>query len=304
MSSQPTLNLQSTEQTKPRRFGLFGLSRTTRLAIYLPIFVLICFVSLRRVEHFMTHHPVRYSPGKEWTPPPNGEDVWINVANGERIHGWFLKSPQQPPLATILHCHGNGGNITNAGWYGVKLTEVGFDVLLIDYRGYGRSDGDVTDEWALNADGEAAYHYLLNERGVKPERLALYGMSLGTTVAIDVASRKPCGALVVESGLSSAQEMGEFALPFLPGFIRKLAKNRFESVRKIANVNCPVLVTHGTNDRTIPVAQGRKLFEAAKDPKQLLIIEGGGHNLAGEKGNAYSNQIAEFIRKSISDKNP
>lgn len=289
-------------ENKPKRFSFFRLPRAARLAIYLPLFALIFFVTLRRVEHFMTHHPDRYSPGVQWTPPPNGEDVWIQVANGQRIHGWFLKARQQPPLATILHCHGNGGNITNAGWYGVKLTEDGFDVLLIDYRGYGRSDGEVTDEWALNADGEAAYNYLLNERGVKPERLVLYGMSLGTTVVIDVASRKPVGALVVESGLSSAQEMGEFALPFLPSFIRKLAKNRFESFRKIANVNCPVLVTHGTNDRTIPVAQGRKLFASAKEPKQLLIIEGGSHNLAGPGGDAYRNRITAFIREALAGK--
>ncbi len=286
-------------EDKPKRFSFFRLPRAARLAIYLPILALICFVSLRQVEELMTHHPVGYLPGKEWTPPPNGEDVWIPIANGQRIHGWFLKARQQPPLATILHCHGNGGNITNAGWYGVKLTEDGFDVLLIDYRGYGRSDGEVTDEWALNADGEAAYNYLLNQRGVKPERLVLYGMSLGTTVVIDVASRKPVGALVVESGLSSAQEMGEFALPFLPSFIRKLAKNRFESVRKIANVNCPVLVTHGTDDRTIPVAQGRNLFAAAKEPKQQIIIEGGSHNLAGHGGDAYRNRITAFIRDAL-----
>lgn len=290
-------------QNEPKRFSFFRLPRTARLAIYLPILALICFVTLRRVEQFMTHHPDRYSPGAEWTPPPNGEDVWIPVTNGERIpqriHGWFLKARQQPSLATILHCHGNGGNITNAGWYGVKLTEDGFDVLLIDYRGYGRSDGEVTDEWALNADGEAAYNYLLSERGVKPDKLALYGMSLGTTVAIDLASRKSVGALVVESGLSSAEEMGEFALPFLPSFIRKLAKNRFESSRKIANVNCPVLVTHGTDDRTIPVAQGRKLFASAKEPKQQLIIEGGSHNLAGPGGDSYRNKITTFIRGAL-----
>ena len=299
MNHQTTLNAEKAGTRKP---GFFGWPRTARLAIYLPLFALICFVTLRRVEHFMTHHPDRYSPGANWTPPPNGEDVWINVADGQRIHGWFLKARQQPALATILHCHGNGGNITNAGWYGVKLTEDSFDVLLFDYRGYGRSDGEVTDEWALNADGEAAYNYLLNERGVKPERLALYGMSLGTTVAIDVASRKPVGVLVVESGLSSADEMGAHSLPFLPGFVRRLAKNRFESFRKITNVNCPVLVAHGTDDRTIPVAQGRKLFASAKEPKQQLIIEGGSHNLAGTGGDAYRANITSFIRNALANK--
>ena len=292
-------NSLDNDDLKPTRKGFLGLPRTVRMAIYLPVIAAVFFFGLRRIEQFLTHHPVRYSPGAEWTPPANGQDVWINVANGERIHGWFLKSKTQPAQATILHCHGNGGNITNTVWYADKLTEDGFDVLVFDYRGYGRSDGDVTDEWALDADGEAAYNYLLHERGVKPSQLVLYGMSLGTTVAIDMASRKPAGALVVESGLSSADEMGAYALPILPGFLRVLAKNRFESSRKIANVHCPVLVVHGTHDQTIPVAQGRKLFESAKEPKQLIIIEGGGHNLAGPGGDAYRHRITDFIRSVL-----
>ncbi|MFN0112972.1 MAG: alpha/beta hydrolase [Blastocatellia bacterium] len=287
---------------KPNKKGFFRLPRFVRLAIYLPLFAAIIFFTLRRVEHFMTHHPERYSPGTEWNPPPNGEDIWINVTANERIHGWFLKSKARVSLATILHSHGNGGNITNAGWYGQALTEDGFDVLLFDYRGYGRSDGEVTDEWALNADGEAAYNYLITQRGVTPDKLVLYGMSLGTTVAIDVASRKPAAALIVESGLSSADEMGVHALPMLPGWLRSLAKNRFESFRKIANVRSPVLVVHGTNDRTIPVAQGRKLFESANQPKQLIIIEGGGHNLAGPGGDFYRNKVTTFIKETLASK--
>ncbi|MBS1791229.1 MAG: alpha/beta hydrolase [Acidobacteria bacterium] len=292
-------NFLNSNDWPPNRKGFFGLPRTARMAVYLPVIAAVFFFGLRRIEQFMTHHPVRYSPGAEWRPPANGEDVWINVADGERIHGWFLKSKAQPALATILHCHGNGGNITNTVWYGQALAEDGFDVLLFDYRGYGRSDGDVTDEWALDADGEAAYNYLLNERGVKPSQLVLYGMSLGTTVAIDVASRKPAGALVVESGLSSADEMGAYALPILPGFLRMLAKNRFESAHKIASVHCPVLVAHGTDDQTIPVAQGRKLFASANEPKQQIIIEGGSHNLAGPGGDAYRHHITDFIHDAM-----
>jgi pimeloyl-ACP methyl ester carboxylesterase len=289
-------------QDQPGRVSLFRLPRAARVAIYLPIISLIFVFGLRRLEHALTHHPVRYDASAQWTVPPNGEDVWINVTNEQRIHGWFLNARSQPALATILLCHGNGGNLTNVNWYGQEFAEHGFDVLLIDYRGYGRSDGNPTDEWALNADGEAAYNYLLSRRGVKPEKLILHGASLGTTVAIDVASRKPCGALVVESGLSSASEMGEHSLPFLPRFLHVLAKNKFESVRKIADVHCPVLITHGTNDTTIPVAQGRNLFAAANEPKRLRIIEGGSHNLAGEGGEAYLVQIVSFLREAMSGK--
>lgn len=300
MRDEPTsLRLNPSGESGVRRRGLFGLPRAARMAIYLPVVALLFVFALRRVEFFLTHHPVRYDGGVEWTLPPNGEDVWINVVNTQRIHGWFLKSPAQPATATVLYCHGNGGNLTNVAWIGGELAKNGFDSLLIDYRGYGRSDGDATDEWALDADGEAAYNYLVQQRGVKPETLVLYGLSLGTTVVTDVASRKPCGALVIESGLSSASDMGEYSLPMLPHWLHFLAKNRFESARKIAHVRCPVLVTHGTNDQTIPVAQGRKLYAAAKEPKRLILIQNGSHNLAGEGGEVYLNRIVSFLREAM-----
>lgn len=277
----------------------FRLPRAVRAAIYLPIVAALMFFTLRQLEHAVTYHPQGYTAGARWTPPANGEEVWINVTNDERLHAWFVRATTQPAIATVLYFHGNGGNITNTGWRAAELATQGFDVLTFDYRGFGRSDGVISDEAGLYADGDAAYDYLARGRGVKPEQLVLYGLSLGTTVAIDVAARRPCRALIVESGLSSASEMGAAAFPWLPRWLHFLGKNRFESARKIANVKCPVFVTHGTNDKTVPVAQGRKLYEAAPEPKRLLIIEGGSHNLAGEGGATYLDQIASFAREAV-----
>ncbi len=299
MNTEQPSHTEPAGKAAPRKASFFRLPRLARMAIYLPIVAVIFVFALRRVEHFLTYHPVGYKPGPEWTLPPNGEDIWINVTSNQRIHAWFLKATSQPALATVLYCHGNGGNLTNVGWIGADLAKSGYDVLLMDYRGYGRSDGSVTDERSLDADGEAAYDYLLGQRGVTPEKLVLYGQSLGTTVVIDLASRRPCGALVVESGLSSASEMGQHALPILPRWLHFLAVNRFESARKIARVKCPVLVTHGTRDATIPVAQGRKLYAAANEPKQLVIIEGGDHNLAGSQGDPYLSHVFSFIHQSV-----
>jgi hypothetical protein len=134
---------------------------------------------------------------------------------------------------------------------------------------------------------------------VRHERLVLYGLSLGTTAAIDLAARRASAALVVESGLSSASDMGAHTFPWLPRLLHRLARNRFESTRKIAQVNCPVLVTHGTADPVIPVEQGRKLFTAAREPKRLLIVEGGDHNLPGYGGADYLNSVVEFIGASL-----
>jgi uncharacterized protein len=269
------------------------------MLIYLPFLVVIIFFVVRRLEFMATYHPEPYVPGPDWTLPVNGEEVWVKVATGQRVHGWFLRAANQPAIATVLHCHGNGGNLSNVVWVAQELAKRGFDTMIFDYRGYGRSEGRLTDEWGLYADAEAVYDHLVRERGVKAEKLALYGQSLGTTAAIDLASRLPCGALIVESGLSSASDMGKVAIPWLPRQLHFMAKNRFESVRKIANVKCPALITHGTADPVIPVAQGRKLYESARDPKRLVIVEGGDHFLFGSAGEHFVGGMAEFIRTSV-----
>lgn len=276
------------------------LPRWFRMLIYLPVVAVVLFFVLRQLEFMMTYHPEPYIPGPDWTLPANGEEVWVKVANGERAHGWFLRSKERPAIATVLYCHGNGGNLSNIVWVAQELTLRGFDTMIFDYRGYGRSEGRLTDEWGLYADTEAVYDHLVRERGVKAEKLALYGQSLGTTAAIDLASRRPCGALIVESGLSSASDMGAVSFPWLPRQLHFLAKNRFESARKIADVKCPALIAHGTNDPVIPVEQARKLYESARDPKRLVIVEGGDHFLFGSAGEKFVSGMVDFIQSSVS----
>jgi len=279
--------------------NIFKLSRMVQTAIYLPLFFLILFIFLRQLEFMVTYHPQPYLGGPEWTLPANGEEVWCQVTNGQRAHGWYVKAQVAPAMATVLFCHGNGGNLTNVAWIAQELSKQKLNVLIFDYRGYGRSEGKISDEWGLYADTEAFYDYLIRERGIKDEKLVLIGESLGSTAAIDLASRRNCGALIVESGLSSASDMGVKAFPWLPRWLHLLARNRFDSETKIAGINCPVLVTHGTDDEVIPIDQGRKLYERAREPKKLIIIQGGKHNLFGEGGESYLRQIVGFIRESI-----
>jgi pimeloyl-ACP methyl ester carboxylesterase len=267
--------------------------------IYLPVLAAVLFFTLRRLEFMVTYHPTPYVPGPQWTLPENGEDVWVKVADGQRVHGWFLHAAQRPAVATVLYCHGNGGNLSDVAWVAEALAKRGFDTMIFDYRGYGRSEGRLTDEWGLNADTDAIYDHLVRERGVKPETLVLYGQSLGSTVAIDVASRRPCGALVVESGLSSASDMGVVSLPWLPRQLHFLARNRFDSARKIASSKCPVLVAHGTVDPVIPVDQGRKLYAAAREPKQMVIVENGDHFLFGSGGEKYIRGVVDFMKTAL-----
>jgi uncharacterized protein len=269
------------------------------MMIYLPVVVVILFFVMRRLEFMATYNPEPYVPGPNWALPPNGEEVWVKVANGDRVHGWFLRATERPAVATVLHCHGNGGNLSSVVGVAQELTARGFDTMIFDYRGYGRSEGRLTDEWGLYADAEAFYNHLVRDRGVRAEKIALYGQSLGTTAAIDLASRLPCGALIVESGLSSASDMGVVSFPWLPRQLHFLAKNRFESARKISSVKCPALIAHATNDPVIPVEQGRKLYESARDPKRLVIVEGGEHILFGSAGEKFVVGLVDFIRASV-----
>ncbi|HKO41996.1 MAG TPA: alpha/beta hydrolase [Pyrinomonadaceae bacterium] len=304
--SLQSLSLQSQDvATRTWRRLARSLFTPKKLVAYLVTSLLLLaliFVGLRRLESAVTFHPVRYSAASPWVPPESAEDVWLVTADGVRLHGWFIKSRTQPSNATIIYFHGNGGNIGNVAWVGKNLAERGYDALLFDYRGYGRSEGDVDSEKELNIDGDAAYNYIVNVRGVKPHDVVLFGQSLGTTVAVDVASRRPCAALVLESGLSSAADLAAHAFPWIPRPLYTLAQNRFESARKLGQVRSPVLVVHGDPDSVIPTEHGRELFEAANEPKKLLIYSGAGHNVHGSMGPKYLDEVRSFLKEALNGK--
>lgn len=255
---------------------------------------------LRWVERAFTFRPERPTAAEQRIPLPAGaEDVWFSAADGTRLHAWYFERTDGPSAGTIIYFHGNGGNITNVGWLAQSLARRGFNVLLFDYRGYGLSEGTAADESGLYLDGEAALLYVVNEKRKVPERIILYGQSLGTTVATETATRCTCGALILESGFSSASSLASRVLPWLPRWLHFLGKNRFESARKLKRINMPVLVSHGEPDLTIPTDEGRALFAAANEPKKLLIYPGAGHNVFSAAGPAYLDQLEEFMHTAV-----
>ena len=271
-----------------------------RLIYLLVALVLACagFVyGLRRLELAMTFRPSRMAATQ--VTPAGAENVWFNSADGTRLNGWFFATHTKPELATVIFFHGNGGNIANVGWLAQRFADHGFNVLIFDYRGYGVSDGAAAKESELYADGDAAVDFVTKQKGIRPEQIVLYGHSLGTAIVSDVASRRTVGAVVLESGFSSASSVASTALPWLPTFLHFLGKNRFESARKLKSVKAPILIAHGDPDLTIPTSEAQLLYAAANEPKTLLIVPGAGHVVFGTAGEQYLVQVERFMRDSI-----
>ncbi|MFW6201788.1 MAG: alpha/beta hydrolase [Gemmatimonadota bacterium] len=223
-------------------------------------------------------------------PPPAGYDadspdlVWLTASDGQRLPAFHLNDPSSE--YTVLYNHGNAEDIGHVRPALEMLHRLGFSVLAYDYRGYGLSDGRPTVEGAYR-DIEAAYGYLVEQRGVAPERIIVHGFSVGSGPAIDLAARRPIAGLVLVAPFTTAFRVVT-RVPLLPF-------DRFRNIEKIDDVDAPVLVVHGTDDGIVPFAHGRSVFEAANEPKRRLWVEGAGHNdVLRVAGPAYAEALAAF----------
>ncbi len=231
---------------------------------------------LMLLENWLLFHPVRAT--QDWQRPPNArvQDVFLHTSEGVRIHAWWCPTPQwQPEQGAMLYCHGNAGNLSHRADGIARWQQLDTAVLIFDYPGYGRSEGSPS-EVGCYAAGTAAYDWLVQTQQVPPERIVLYGGSLGGGVAVDLARQRPHRALVLVSTFTSIPDMAQQLYPWLPG--RWLVRNRFDNLAKIGACTRPVFIAHGTADGLVPYAHGERLFAAANDPKQFLCMEGCGHN--------------------------
>lgn len=200
------------------------------------------------------------------------ERVTLKAEDGVHLDGWLVPSPEE--RAVVAFFHGNAGNIGHRLDTLRLFHELGLSVLIIDYRGYGRSEGEPS-EVGLYRDGEAVWHYLRRHRGVAAERIVLVGRSLGAAVAAHIGAQHHPGALILESPFVSIPELGQAIYPYLP--VRWIAKYRFPTAEEAARCRCPVLVIHSLNDEIVPIAHGRTIFDRIPGPKRFLELEGG-HN--------------------------
>lgn len=247
-------------------------------------------------------HVFEPEPVLQTTPDRLGmkfEELRIPVGSGAdkgELYGWWVPSAYSA-APTVLYFHGNYRNIGYNLEHTLRLHNLGYNVLLADYRGYGKSSGGKPNEAKVYEDAEAAWQYLLNVRGVKPQQAFIYGHSLGGAIAIDLAVHHPEAAgLITESTFTSMQAMGELEYGYLP--VGSLINQRFESLQKIAGLKIPVLLIHGTWDKKIPVNMAQQLYAAAPQPKTLTLIEGGEHSNSGAVGLVeYRQAVSAFVKQ-------
>jgi len=257
--------------------------------------ILIIAVARRVIENQLIYYPPRYPEG---FPPPQiieqeAEEVWLHTADGVRINAFYHSNPASKQV--LLWFHGNAENIGYGLDHLRELAKIGVNILAVDYRGYGKSEGK-PDEAGVYHDADAAYDHLIKERHFRAEDVIIYGHSLGGAVAVNLASRRPCGGLIVQSSFTSARAMARrmFAIPL----VEYVMKSRFDSLQKIRDVHAPILIVHGTLDEVVPLAMGQQLFAAAPDPKRFYPIEGAGHNnLLEVGGERYLESLKGFIRE-------
>jgi fermentation-respiration switch protein FrsA (DUF1100 family) len=218
-------------------------------------------------------HPLRFPLGEWPARDPTVEDVWFQAPDGIRLNGWFAESTR--PRAVVLYAEGNAGNITGRrGVLDLFRDRLCASVLIFDYRGYGRSEGSPSVAGILT-DARAARHWLAERTGVPEQGIVLVGNSLGGAVVIDLAARDGARGLILENTFSSLSDVTERHFGRLA---RIFAMNRLDSASLIREYQGPLLQTHGDADTVIPYALGRRLFEAAREPKQFVEVRGGDHN--------------------------
>lgn len=224
------------------------------------------------------------------------ETIWLRTEDGVRIHGWLIPHIDAP--ATILFFHGNAGTIADRLDNARLLYEAGWQIFLLDYRGFGRSEGTPSEQGTYR-DARAVWEWARTElRGY----LVLFGRSLGGAVAIWLAAQEDVTptALIVENTFTRGRDITQQVLP-IPG-LAHLLPDFYPSIDRIKRITCPKLIIHGEEDELIPVEHGRRLYEAAPPPKDLYLVPGGHHNdtwLVG--GQAYLDRLSSFINSAIGE---
>jgi fermentation-respiration switch protein FrsA (DUF1100 family) len=233
-------------------------------------------------------------PGRELTATPADidveyEDVSIETVDGVTLHGWFIPGSSK---RVVLFFHGNAGNISHRLESIRQFLRLGLSVFIVDYRGYGQSGGKTTEK-GIYRDADAAWRYLTGERGISPGDIVIFGRSMGASAAAKLAAKQEPLALIVESSFTSVPDIAQEIYPWLPA--RWLSHLRHAARDYVRDVSVPVLIVHSRDDEIVPFHHGEAIFEAAHEPKSLVVLRGG-HNDAYVRDEAnYINGLRSFL---------
>lgn len=275
------------------------MKTAVKMLIYLILIIIGIYVAIAGYLYFNQRNLI-FIPMKELAITPADlripfEEVSISIDDITTVHGWYMPGNDTSDKKVVLFCHGNAGNISHRVETIWLLHQLGVGSFFFDYRGFGNSTGQ-PDEQGVYADAEACYDWLLQQKNFTPEQIYIFGRSLGGAVAVDVASKKPCAGLIVESSFTSTKAVAKKLFPYFP--IAGLLKYHFNSAEKISKVNCPVLITHSPEDDIIPYQLGERLFEEAVEPKQFFQFSGRHNDRQYIKEPAYQQMLASFLRIS------
>ena len=265
------------------------------------LFSLLCFMlmsakSFGGWEEALTFFPSKYPNGyyhQTESAFMTVEDHFFVTQDGLKLHGWIAKPKKLKSDFWLLWFPGNGGNITHRFHWMEKMSCLPINIFIIDYRGYGRSEGKPTEP-GIYKDAEAAYDYLTKKMLVPSAKIVILGESLGGAPAIDLASKAKCKALIAQSTFTTAKDMAKRIMPILPLWL--IIKTKLDNLAKIQKITVPKLFIHSPADEVVPYKLGRKLFNAAPPPKEFYEIPNAGHNetyLVG--GEQYFKTIHKFI---------
>ena len=271
-----------------------------RFVIYSVLIILFIMILLKFIEKGLIFHPDKGNDSI--TPDAYGieyDDVTFRTEDGLNLHGWFVPGKKSSPdedLHTLLWFHGNAGNINHRlGNIKMLHERVPVNVFIIDYRQYGRSEGKISEKGTY-IDAGAALAHLHSRKEINQEKIIFFGRSLGSAVAVELALKEKCRALILETPFTSILEMGKKLYPFLP--VSLLLKTKYDSLSKIRNIKVPILIMHGDNDDLVPFEHGKRLYDMANEPKEFYTIPGAGHNdthIVG--GDEYFDVIRNFVKK-------
>jgi len=265
--------------------------------LLIPIIALGFIAWLYWNEPRIVYHPdskIEQTPDQFGLPYQN---VNLVASDGVNLNGWFvpgedLSEEGHGVKLTVLFFHGNAGNISHRIEKLAIFRGLGVNTFIIDYRGFGRSQGE-PNEAGTYRDAQAAHEYLTQQRKLSAKSIVLYGESLGGAIASDLASKQPVGGLILEETFTSTADVGQQMFPFVP--VRWLVRNKYETIHKLPGIHAPLLIFHSREDTLIRFDHGERLFAAANEPKQFVELHGGHNDAFSVSALAYRSALSKFF---------